>query len=58
MYVIVCDVGNSGNGKRNAKVVIIAMLYVNLLQFTVVPAFAVYPQRNDMNTNYFFYSLF
>lgn len=54
--MIVRDVGNSWNGKRNAKVVIIAMLYVNLLQYTIVPDFAAYPlglQSNHMNSNYF-----
>lgn len=43
MYVIVCEGWNSGNGKRNAKVVIIALLYVSLLQYTIVSEFAVYP---------------
>lgn len=50
------DVRNSGNGKRNTKV-IIAVLNVNLLQVTVVLEFAVYPGRSQENGSYFMYSL-
>lgn len=58
--MIVCGVGNSGNGKGNAKVVIIAMLYVNPRRYTGTPDFALRSggsQSNGRKIIIFLYSM-